>query len=403
MKMIVYLDSCDFSDLSEADSKLSEENRQALNAIRSGIHSGKAQFVLSGVHLSEAVHATDSPSHKKAAVRRAALMTELCSDNFLRLPQEIMSLEIAKAMNGASDAKLSKNELFSGKSQWFGISLPMDFSQKRHNAMARLEEHIAHFPRNERRKLKSEWALSKASGREKWLKLANGATQPLSQEFPFNLFSAKFVTEWAVGHVSDEEYSKRLYEILNNPLGLVQSVLDLTEERQTIYDLLRKEGQKMQLRLDNILQSAIDKLSPFVTLHRDFDYSTNFRKNLPKEEMCRTIISVYGNIDTEHYSSDEITRIVAACPAVSVFLNMYAAYYCSRFESTLQRMRNGSATPRSRGASDFGDMMHAVYAPYCDLFRCDAYFASLLKQDPNVRARVTDRRGLISLSSLAIA
>jgi hypothetical protein len=41
--------------------------------------------------------------------------------------------------------------------------------------------------------------------------------------------------------------------------------------------------------------------------------------------------------------------------------------------------------------SDFGDLMHSFYAPYFDVFRCDAAFGAILKQHKPVRSRIADR------------
>ena len=399
MEPIVYLDSCDFSDLSEVDEKISDENRETLSTLRSSARKGRARFVLSGIHLAEAVHATETPAHKEAAVRRAGLMQELCANNFMRLPHEIMSLEIAKAINGAADAKLSNEELFSKENEWFGISIPIDFSQKRSDANASLDRLMSHLPRRERRRFKSDLSLHKARGREKWREFARNDTSPLSDEFPFNQFTGKFVTEWISGHITDEEYSNRLYEALNNPKGLVESVLDFSDQRQTIYGLLRNQGRDMQLRMDENLQEMIDNLAELATPELDFDFSKFFRQALQKVGFQRTIVSAYSISKIDSYTDKEIAQFVTACPAVSTFLNMYIAYSRSRYESTWQRIKSGKRTPTTRKASDLGDMMHAVYAPYSNLFRCDAHFSSILKEDQNVRSRIVSRRGLNALAN----
>src|SRR5438105_3725171 len=104
MTTLVYLDSSDFSDLSVPDDQLSAENRETLKQLRYHRTQGSAQFLLSGVHVSEAVHAAEH--YKQSAVRRALLMRELCGSNFLRFPIEIFRLELRKAFAGICDARL---------------------------------------------------------------------------------------------------------------------------------------------------------------------------------------------------------------------------------------------------------------------------------------------------------
>ncbi|MDP1583282.1 MAG: hypothetical protein Q8M18_07625 [Bradyrhizobium sp.] len=394
---IVYLDSSDFSDLSAAESNLSNDSRTVLAALRASVANGTAKCLLSGIHLSEAVHATDNPLHKQAAVRRASLMQELCCHNFVRLPHEVMRLELEKAISGRSDGRLSEEELFSAKSEWFGLSITPQLNRRRGLATAELEKQIAHFPRNKRRKLKSEWRLSNESGRARWRSLLQRNQAP--QEFPFNLLSNQFVMDWLVGDRSDDDFHARLIEILNDPKGLVECVLDLTDERDTIYGLLRNQGVQIFSSIEASLQSVLEAAGGLIDLGHNEAVAKALRQAIQPTELRRTLVSQLAETSVENFDDREISRLIATCPSVSVFLNMYVAYAHSVVESNLQRWRSGKRSVVAREPSDFGDMMHAVYAPYCDMFRCDAYFASLLKQDANIKHRVVDRRKLCSLYS----
>ncbi len=397
MTTIVYLDSSDFSDLSADESTLSEQNRRILDALRSSIRNGSTRCLLSGLHLSEAVHATDLPSHKRAAVRRAGLMQQLCSRNHLRLPHEVMRLELEKAMNGATDATLSTEELLSGKSEWFGLPMALDLGPKRQRATAELDKHIAHLPRNERRKLKSEWSLSKQSGRAQWRRLLNEQRQAPSQEFPFNLLNNQFVLDWIVGDRSDDEFRERLIEVLNDTKGLVECVLDLTNERHTIYGLLRDQGDTILSRIEKSLESVLVAASELIETEHIVELTKILRQTIQKIDFRRIVVSQFANTSIEQLDDRAIGRLVEACPSASTFVNMYSAYAHSLLESNLQRWRQGNKSVIVRKRSDFGDMLHATYAPYCDIFRCDAYFASLLKRDVKIRHVVADRNRLRDL------
>ena len=398
MPQIIYLDSSDFSDLSADETTISNDNRAILAALRSSALDGSAQYLLSGIQLSEAVHATDDPLHKQSAVRRASLMQELCARNFLRLPHEVMRLELEKAIRGATDARLSREELFSGKSEWFGLPLTADLGSKRQKATDEFEKHISHLPRSERRKLKSDWKLSKASGRVRWRTLLSGKSQTTLREFPFNLLNEQFVLDWIVGDRSDDEFQERLLEIINDPKGLIKSVLDLTDERSTIYGLLRTQGAEIFSRIENSLSPVIEPASTLIDMGHSAELSKTLRHAIKKSDFRRTIVAGFAGSSVEHLDDSALERIVAACPSVSVVLNMYTAYALSLLDANLQRWRHGNRSIVTRKSSDFGDMMHATYAPYCDIFRCDAFFASLLKQDANIRCRVVTRDQLRYLS-----
>jgi hypothetical protein len=63
---LIYLDSNDFSDLSEPVERLTDLDRATLQAIRDARRDDRARFFISPIHLSEAVHASEL--HKEQAV-----------------------------------------------------------------------------------------------------------------------------------------------------------------------------------------------------------------------------------------------------------------------------------------------------------------------------------------------
>jgi hypothetical protein len=211
------------------------------------------------------------------------------------------------------------------------------------------------------------------------------------QEFPFNLLNNQFVSEWLVGDRSDNEFRERLIDVLNDPKGLIECVLDLTNERHTIYGLLRNQGDKFLSRIEKSLESVLETATQLVETGHSAELSKAFRQTVQEIDFRRIIVSQFADTSIEHLDDRTICRIVEACPSVSAFLNMYKAYAYSLLESNLQRWRHGNRSVVTRKRSDFGDMMHSTYAPYCDVFRCDAYFASLLKQDLNIRHLIADR------------
>ncbi|WGD48847.1 hypothetical protein QA641_24725 [Bradyrhizobium sp. CB1650] len=398
MPIIVYLDSSDFSDLSHDETSLSDANQAILKELRLRMLDGSVEFPLSGVHLSEAVHASDNPDHKQAAVRRATLMQELCAGNHLRLPPEIMRLEIAKAMDGAQDARLSKAELFSGNSEWFGLSLAKTFKPSREGAMARIDQHLTHLPRRERRKIKSELKPSTSRGRARLRELLR-SSHATPQEFPFSLLTNEFVLDWLVGDRSDNEFRDKLTQVLNNPKGLIESVLDLTNERQTIYSLLRDRGENNCTTMQRALQPLLNVLSELDPAE-DFSVASRAFRNATKQlRFGRIIVSEFADYSVDHLDDKSIDRLVAACPAISTFVNLYTAYALSLIDSTLQRWRSGKNSIKEILPSDFGDMMHSAYAPYSDIFRCDAHFASLLSHNRALKGRVAGRSRLRALSN----
>jgi hypothetical protein len=170
MTKLVYLDSSDFSKLSAPDQELTKENLAVLRALREHKRAGTANFFMSAVHLSEAVHAAEV--HKQAAVRRAELMRELCGANILRFPTELPRLELQKALRGEKGIRLSIDEITSKQGEWFGTDVPLDgMDERRDNLRQEVYSQLDKLPRKERRKLRSELDLQRRSSREKWREL----------------------------------------------------------------------------------------------------------------------------------------------------------------------------------------------------------------------------------------
>jgi hypothetical protein len=329
-------------------------------------------------------------------------MEELCEQAFLRMPNDVMRMEIAKAVNGASDGKLSSDELFSGPKEWFGLNITAGLNQKRLSAMDRFKDRAKHLPRHERRKLASEWNLSTAHGRARWKENLLKPPFSLSNEFPLNLVEPEFVAQWIVGERSEFEFAEKLLMIANSPRTMVTCVLDETKERDTIYSILRNEGARQNAAMEERLRNLVSAIT--VGTHDAKELRNALRKALDRGEFYRSVISGYGEISSNSLSDKDAISIATRCPAVRTFTNVYMAYAYALFDSTIFRVEKGRPSISVGKQSDFGDIMHSVYAPYSYIFRCDSHFGALLKQDAAIRARIADkRRRLLELGTRAAA
>src|ERR1700733_5874467 len=158
----IYLDSNDFSDLSEPESRLKEADKAILEALRKARSTGQATFFISPIHISEAVHASET--HKEDAVRRAKLMQELGEGNLLRLPVDICKMELARAIAGEKQVRCSLEEIASKPNEWFGIPIPTGgLSDRRKEIDDAIENALRGLSRNDRRRRRSELNLKKKS------------------------------------------------------------------------------------------------------------------------------------------------------------------------------------------------------------------------------------------------
>jgi hypothetical protein len=390
MTKLVYLDSSDFSNLSVPDSELSQESRTILAALR--LHKrAETAFFLSVIHLSEAVHAADE--HKEPAVRRAELMRELCGSNILCLPMDIPKLELERAIAFGGSGRLTIDQIRSQQGEWFGVDLPLDqMSDNRANMRRKLDSHFEDLPRRERRKRRSELDFRKKSSREKWRELMKIGARTTQVPYPFTLIDQDIVIDWFLGAISDAEFRQRTIQIMHDPYVMFKYLVDATGNRNTLYNSLRKQGNDIADFTAESDCELIGALLPFAKIEVMPDLKALVDKFIFQPSTLRRIISSFGASANEITDVD-LRKIIKTCPSLFMFTELYKSILLSRAHSYFLRIRAGNTTPKRPNPSDFGDILHCYYAPYFDVFRCDARFGAQLKHHAPIRARIADRIG----------
>lgn len=391
MPKLVYLDSNDFSDLSHSEAELTDDNKRTLDALREAKHRGNVEFYYSAIHISEAIHA--AIKYKPAAVARAKLIQELCGTNLLRYPTDLFRLELDKAFATQGEAKLSCRELFSQEGEWFGFTIDaIDVKKSRREIKDELQKAIAHYPRRDRKRITSQLDFSKAGSRTAWKELYEYAGSTPTSEFPFNLLSRDISFGWLMGDVSEQEIRNRLVAIVSDPFVLFTQLIDRTKERETLYRLLRKEGEEWTEKMKVRMQAILPQLAYFLSLNMIEDVTKKIEEALSSDDIYKSVIQTYSSNSHEMEDAGEASQIVSRCPALSLFINVFKFYFRSLVEANIARLKTGRSAASAGKPSDFGDFMHLIYAPYFDIFRCDARFGALLKQNQSIRDRILDRR-----------
>ncbi len=389
---LVYLDSSDFSNLSAPVERLSEEYRALLNILRAHKESGAAEFFMSAVHISEAVHAAET--HKPNAVRRAELMRELCGSNILRFPTDLPTLELQKALRCEKNARLSLEEVTSNKDEWFGVQVDLDgLARTRTDANQQVKDILrARMPRREWRKLLSELDFRKRSAHMKWRELLTNAGPAITLEYPLSLFDRDTVLAWLLGEISDADIREKTIKIAHDPYIMFKHLLDEINHRQVLYDILRKQGLEMAQKIEASANDIIPQLCAIVKSGIEFDVGSEIGKLCSRPSFLRRTVQSFTN-DSKlgQIADDQLPQIIESCPSLFAFTELNKELFISRAYSYLARIRAGDKSVKQASPSDFGDIMHCYYAPYFDVFRCDVRFGAILKKHRPVRARIADR------------
>jgi hypothetical protein len=388
----VYLDSSDFSNLSVPDEELSHEHRAILETLRDHKRAGRAIYFMSPVHLSEAVHAAES--HKQTAVRRAELMRELCGPNILRIPTDLPELELKRAMAGQKNIQLSLDEITSHEGEWFGVSVPLgSMPAQRESIRRQITALLDNLPRRERRKRRSELDFRKKSSHPKWRELMARSTQMNPPPYPFNLVDQKTAIDWVLEEVSDHELRKRTLKLVHDPYIMFKYLLEDKDSRERLYNSLRKAGAGLVDECDD--RQLIVALSPFAKSQVDPSLTAMVNDFYSRPATLRKFISIFA-AEIDNIPDMALQNIVDSCPSLSTFVAINKSKLASQALSYLARIRSGNMSVKQRKPSDLGDLMHSYYAPYFDIFRCDASFGMHLKSHKPIKTKIADRIGDLS-------
>ena len=245
MQKLIYLDSNDFSDLSVPADELRPEDAAVLTALRKAQTENSARILLSPPLLSEAVHAT--MANKQDLMRRASLMRELCGNNMLRYPTDICAMEIDRALS-QKPTYVAPNDIISSADEWFGCKYDAhSLAGKRQDFQKKINQRLDKFPRAQRRKLKSQLDLSKASSKPLLRQLIKDSrSTPSTSDDPLlDLVDKDIFVDWLLKEKSDQDVQRHLRCLLSDPYVLFGHVVDSVGQREQLYTIARAGGEKL--------------------------------------------------------------------------------------------------------------------------------------------------------------
>lgn len=391
MTKLIYLDSSDFSDLSCPEHLLNESDKAVLYALRKARAAGFARFLISPIHICEAVHASEDS--KEDAIRRAALMSELVSDDLLRFPTDICKLELSRAFSNKIPVPCTLSEILSSAQEWFGVLPPDNLNDRRNEIEHEIEKHLRRLNRHERRRRKSELNPRMKRNHPTIRSLIKDGLRnsPPGKTSIEQLIDPDLVLDWYLGIKSDAEFRENSLRIARDPYLLFKYFVDDLGYREKLYGMVRDQGQKWCELIENgMSQSAL----LFAQAHQ-LGHSLSPKKlvsQITSEAFWRKVIGSLAGLDLAHLTGDQIAETKERSPSTAIFIQAVLGSVLVRLQSTQARAEAGSLSPVSAKPSDYGDFMHAIYAPYTDVFRCDAKFGETIKAHPLIRGKLVPKR-----------
>ncbi|OLF52957.1 hypothetical protein [Pseudomonas chlororaphis] len=335
--LVVYLDSSDFSDLSNP-----QGNRERALAIKGRLEAWsearQIEIRYSMTHIMEAL-AVDEKALEFAGLRLACIQ-ELCGTKVLMDAITLMTHELSSVENP---------QVFDDEGGWFPLAVVAHKWQRENAEGTALN-------RQERRQLAAKLRASRPT-----FDLA-ASLDELSASFPFKRESAADILKNPYGF---EVFQRALNDSLKDLNHLFAWHRAHWNRSTEFSGLLRASGAELGSLVSEGAQQAGERYRELTEL------------GIPEQEIDQRIQSLAKQVCEEApqrlidaFSDDLAPR---AAPIHASLDKTPALFVLSKLVAHLVKSsvlpRKQARTPKT---SDLGDVLHALYLPYVDFFRADA-------------------------------
>jgi len=371
--LTIYLDSSDYSTLADPPLVDADKSARVLEALRTYVAKKAIEVRYSVVHLSEMANL--APEHLGSAARRAKVLDDLSNGKCIRFPDSVFTDEI-EICRDPRKGPWSKSIAYAEHNQW--INSPVS---KLTNIRKQLQSDIAlelkargyarkFRSKNIANKLGREFARSPEGSRK-----IDQAARDLYAEIPVK-HSAELsdvLKRFALGDATDFEVKKIIAKSAMEPADLIEFLAPKLNATSRLSKIVRNVGADMAVTADqqfarvrefaNLAEAVGRKEEAVQTLRKWIsDMKFSFKVKLVRAHA----VDVGGDIGrwTARLSDKEISKLTL--PSADI-----AAVVLSRKMWAITA--NLLAHPSSPGwtPQDGVDFMHARFAPYVDIFRCD--------------------------------
>lgn len=373
----VYLDSQDYSVLSEENLKLDLAQIKAL--LLQMAASGEVRFVFSSVVVCEA-----APTGEQAvnyAIKRGALISQLCQGNALVDPARLLEAEI----RALAARNLTPREAVIGARDWFPM---IEFDDPTPLSEAMLEQLKADpmyqaMTRPQRRE--AERRIFKKGGlRPEILRTIEAATgqvyiEAILAKVPVERSQAEVFGRYALCRATKEEATEAMRASIRDPAWLMRWFTENPALAIPIGDIVREPGKTLGTAMRSQVEWANN-----LKATEGFDDGKSMWEQMPfskkaewEDNANRLVLGVVERIGAhlpiqfDHPAT--LKDVARSCPG----LDATARAMQSSIWDNL-----GGSRKELPSDSQFPDAMHAMYAPYVDIFRADSYMA------PHIRNQV---------------
>ncbi|MBL8693164.1 MAG: hypothetical protein JNJ88_03630 [Planctomycetes bacterium] len=379
--ILVYLDSSDYSHLSDARSG---ERAAIMSQLRDWVRSGAITCVFSAAHISEM--APLEVAHSPAAVDRTRVLVELCGRNALISFDRLASLELASLYKKVG----TSIHAVTSDGTWFpdlkSVVTPVDWLEP----LKDLQENLKNQGLNRQERLRIKAALFGKNGPRRTAQglllgaLRGDALRPILEVYPMRQEDLEVLAQYCIGLATAEEANNAFLNCLRDPQWMMKWFYRHHGKLSMISDWVRRPAKEMIQNMEMIFRD--------IRMLRELEVVSGERA-----ELCtRKGWAALGDSITVRMAHQGLLKFHSIS---NMELSVDLVDERCRGLSTLVRTLLSSLKltlldqDRQMKESDFVDALHAMYAPYVSIFRSDKFMT------PHVQKQV-ERFGTSVVSRL---
>lgn len=376
----IYLDSSDYSELSDPSVSTPERRELRRELIRLSKH-GLAEFRYSSAHVCEM-----SPTKAAAAgmaIARTELMVTLCGMRCFRSFPDILQFEKLQA----TGTEVCQSSIISDHGEWFHTpdNLFSTFEELRASHKEEFQKLTTKYGHNRKmRRLIEKKAVTnnelRPAMRSSLLAEMEENLKEVLRKFPMKHEHARTIGKYVFGEATKEQAYSAFLSSLRDPTWMVRWFQSQFDQLQPFARWLREPAEHLRTSIEEAkikvqlirAKRISDGLAEFGI--EGVDYASSEERVKPFiEGMLKSagfrehVVDVSGAVDLE--------RLRRVAPGLITVAEVIAATAQASF----------TPQPRKPKDSDGVDAIHSLYAPYVDIFRADSFMAPLIRKSVSHR------------------
>jgi hypothetical protein len=375
--IVIYLDSQDYSRLADPPPN-KVQFYQELDAQLSGlVASGEIEIRYSAAHISELSHTSNSVTHHSA--RRAQVLNRLSQGKCLRFWTDILDNEITAALDPNKNVSFNRDH-----NQWFEFDFD-GLSGFIHNLKNSLQQSLKEkgVSRKIRRAVGSVNLAHRLTKTADGLALLDKIVDQINSRYPLEReLDRPTLAAYIAGTKGEKHFKEYMRGLMADPVSLISRIAPSFDKPLKLPAIIRDQG----LILINDMNPSLEGMSKLLAnLPHDLAFKAIWddAATMPNTSARRIRLNAVRQRLSEMpgarrrrsrpVDDDTIDRM--SLPTLDVLLGAFSLYLGEAISAS-----KAGRPIRLFEKSDGGDLVHATYIPYVDIFRCDTAWADRFKR-----------------------